>query len=420
MDSELDTNSFEIEPAEDDSGAEDLHDFPPEQTVNRLIEYSVRMGASDVFFNCSESEMNVSVRHLGVMKQIALLPLDAGLRCMQHIRAAAGMRFHEKRLPQDARWLRQMPGGRVIDMRLNTMPTIYGESLAIRLLERDSKLGRLDALGLVGPQLDLLISMLHSPSGLILVTGPTGAGKTTTLYASLAYLNDGRRKIHTIEDPVEYTVPGIHQSQVDDAHGADYPQLLRSILRQGPDVIMIGEVRDRVAAETAVRAANSGQLVFATLHAPVAANAIQSLISLGVSAYFVCTSLLGVIGQRLMRTLDPATRVKMDLTDAPRTFEEVRPWLGPDEGKVIYAAASDQNGAEGYAGRTGVFELLLPTPNVRRMIRDGQPSSAVAQKAIDEGMLDFRRAALIKVAKGLTSFDEMLRVVPTGDLWIDE
>jgi general secretion pathway protein E len=394
-------------------------EMSPEATVHRLIDYAVQIGASDVFFNCNDHEVEISARHLGVVKQIALLPAEVGFRCMGFIRAAAGMRYHEKRQPQDGRWLRRKANGRTTDMRLNTMPTIYGESLAIRLLERNSQLRQLDALGFVGPQMDLLISMLLSPSGLILVTGPTGAGKTTTLYACLEYLNDGRRKIHSIEDPVEYTLPGVQQSQVDEVNGPDYPQLLRSVLRQGPDVIMIGELRDKIAAETAVRAANSGQLVFATLHAPVAAAAIQSLIGLGIPPYFVCTSLLGVLGQRLIRTLNPKTKISIDLTDAPRTFEEVQPWLAPDEGKRVCAASHD-DGTEGFTDRTGVFEVLVPTPPLRKLIRERQPSSAVAQKAVEDGMLDFRRSALIKVAKGITSFDEMLRVVPTGDLWVDE
>lgn len=427
---ELDEEAFA--PASDDPPQlpEGFPDLTPEATVQRLIDYAVQINASDIFFNCNDSEVEVSARHLGVVRQIARLPHDVGFRCLGFIRAAAGMRFHEKREPQDGRWLRRLPNGRVLDMRLNTMPTLYGESFAIRLLERNTALTKLENLGFVGPQLGLAISMLQSPSGLILVTGPTGAGKTTTLYACLEFLNDGRRKIHSIEDPVEYTLPGVRQSQVDEVNGPGYAQLLRSVLRQGPDVIMIGEIRDKEAAETAIRAANSGQLVFATLHAPVAAAAVQSLIGLGIPPYFVCTSLLGVIGQRLARTLDPKTRTPVDLSDAPRTFDEVRPWLEPEDGQVVYAAGNSDlagsNGThlgpatEGYIGRTGVFEIMVTTPALRKMIRERQPASAIMQKAIEDGMVDLRRAAMIKVAKGITSFDELFRVVPTGDLWIDE
>ncbi len=391
--------------------------LPPEQIVESLLDEAIDAGASDLFFGCSEDDVEVSIRHLGMVKRIATLPLEAGIRCMMHIRAAAGMKFHEKRVPQDGRWVRRRADGRVIDLRLNTMPTVHGESFAIRLLDRSTQLHSLDRLGLVDAQYDALVTMLHSPSGLILVTGPTGSGKTTTLYSCLQHLNDGRRKIHTIEDPVEYTFPGMRQT---DAGHVEFNELLRGVLRQSPDVIMIGEVRDKETADTAVRAANSGQLVFATLHAPIAAAAVQAMINLGSSPYFLCASLLGVVGQRLIRTLNPQTRTPMDLSDAPRTFEEIAPWLKPGEGRTIYAAASDGNGDDGYAGRTGVFEILTISPTLRQLICEETPASVLTQKAIEEGMIDFRRAALVKVAQGLSTFDEMFRTVPTGDMWVHE
>jgi general secretion pathway protein E len=397
----------------------ELSELAPEQIVESLIDDAVDAKASDLFIGCSESEVEVSIRHLGLIKPIATLPLDLGFRCMLHIRAVAGMKFHEKRLPQDGRWVRRMADGRIIDLRLNTMPTVHGESFSIRLLDRASQLRALDSLGLVGSQLDTLITMLHSPSGLILVTGPTGSGKTTTLYACLQYLNDGSRKIHTLEDPVEYAFKGLRQTQLE-GNGADFHELLRGVLRQSPDVIMIGEIRDKMTAETAVRAANSGQLVFATLHSPVASAAIQALLSLGTSPYFVFSSLLGVIGQRLMRTLNPQSRVPIDLSDAPRTFEEVEQWLQPGEGKIVYSAAPDGNRSDGYSGRTGTFEVLSVTPAIRQAVEQQAQTSIVAQRAIEEGMIDFRRSALIKVAQGITSFDEMFRVVPTGELWVGE
>src|SRR5207237_1310142 len=189
-----------------------------------------------------------------------------------------------------------------------------------------------------------------------------GAGKTTTLYACLNYLNNGQRKINTIEDPIEYALAGVRQSQVNPRLEVDFPELLRSVLRQAPDVIMVGEVRDPVTAETAVRAANSGHLVLATLHAPVAAGAIQSMLSLGVHPHFLSSSLRGVIAQRLIRTLCPKCKTSFDLTDSVHTFDEVRPWLEPGQGQVLYGpvgcAACRMNG---YAGRTGVFELLTVT-----------------------------------------------------------
>lgn len=392
--------------------------FSPDLAVTLLVDHAVRLGASDLFLASEENQVRVSVRHLGIVREVARMSNEQGARCMFHIRAAAGLKYDERRKPQDGRWVRRRKSGQAVDLRINTMPTLYGESMAIRVLVRDSQLLSLEALGMAAPQLGLLKSWLQSPSGLILVTGPTGSGKTTTLYACLSHLNDGRRRIHTIEDPIEYAIDGLLQSQVDDLNGPDFRQLLRAVLRQSPDVLMIGELRDEAAAETAVRAANSGQLVFATLHAPVAVGAIQSMLGMGIHPHFLCNSLLGVIGQRLVRTLNPETKVPLDLSSAPRTFDEVRPWLEAGQGEVVYAAAEDGTDREGFRGRCGIYEMLNMSPALREMVFAGRPSSDLVRKAVDEGMLDFRRASLIKVAQGATSFDEILRVVPAADQWV--
>lgn len=392
--------------------------FAPDLAVTLLVDHAVRLGASDLFLASEENQVRVSIRHLGIVREVARMSNEQGARCMFHIRAAAGLKYDERRKPQDGRWVRRRKAGQAVDLRINTMPTLHGESMAIRVLVRDSHLLSLEALGMAAPQLGLLRNWLQSPSGLILVTGPTGSGKTTTLYACLSQLNDGRRKIHTIEDPIEYAIDGLLQSQVDDLNGPDFRQLLRAVLRQSPDVLMVGELRDMAAAETAVRAANSGQLVFATLHAPVAVGAIQSMLGMGIHPHFLCNSLLGVIGQRLVRTLAPETKVPLDLSTAPRTFDEVRPWLEAGQGEVVYAAAEDGTDREGYRGRCGIYEMLNMSPALREMVFAGRSSSDLVRKAVDEGMLDFRRASLIKVAQGDTSFDEILRVVPAADQWV--
>ncbi len=407
----------EVDPPASVDGAQ-LDRFSPELAVALLVDHAARIGASDLFIASAEHDVRVSARRLGIVREIARMSPEQGTRCMFHLRAAAGLKYDERRKPQDGRWVRHRQGGPSIDLRINTMPTLHGESMAMRILIRDSQLLSLDSLGLADPQLGTLLSWLQSPSGLILITGPTGSGKTTTLYACLQRLNDGRRKIHTIEDPIEYAVEGVLQSQVDDLNGPDYRQLLRAVLRQSPDVVMIGEVRDAMAAETAVRAANSGQLVFATLHAPVAVGAIQSMLGMGVHPHFLCNSLLGVIGQRLVRTLDPTSKRRLDLSHAPQTFAEVRPWLASGEGDFVYAAASNDSDGEGYLGRCGIYELLSMSPALANLISAGRPSSEIARQAVEEGMLDFRRASLIKVAQGVTSFDEILRVVPTAEQWV--
>src|SRR5262245_27425971 len=391
-----------------------LRSDDPERVVAPLVEHAVRIHASDMYFAVNEDDVEVQVRHLGIVRSLALLSREAGQRCIAHIRAMSHVRLVERRHPQDGRWAFRLFGGRLVDLRINTVPTLYGETLAMRVLERESNLQKLESLGLVGPQLGTLISVLHRPSGLILVTGPTGCGKTTTLYACLHYLNDGTRKIHTLEDPIEYAVRGLHQTQVDLGISADFQEMLRGVLRQGPDIVMIGEVRDQATAEITVRAANSGQLVFASLHAPVAAAALQSMLSLKVPSYLLGESLSAVVAQRLVRAINRETAIPVDLSSAPRTFEEVQPWLN-EPVSTVYAAAGDLDGNGDYLGRSGVFEILTPTPEVRRLLLQGVSASAVARQAVEEGMIDFRRAALLKVAEGVTTFDEIQRVVPSLD-----
>jgi type II secretory ATPase GspE/PulE/Tfp pilus assembly ATPase PilB-like protein len=266
-----------------------------------------------------------------------------------------------------------------------------------------------------------LVQLLSNSSGLLLVTGLAGSGKTTTLYACLRDLNTGERKINTIEDPIEYAIDGLRQSQVNMKLDIGFAELLRSVLRQAPDVIMIGEIRDAETADTAVRAANSGHLVLATLHAPVAAGAIQSMLRLGVHSHFLSSSLLGVIAQRLMRTLCPKCKVAFDMSQAPHTFEEVRPWLESGQGENLYGPKGCRDCyMTGYAGRTGVFEVLSVTGGIRKLIDDKASTHVIRKKALEEGLIEFRHSAMLKVAQGETSIEEVIRVVPSEYLTGEE
>jgi len=269
-------------------------------------------------------------------------------------------------------------------------------------------------IGMTREQLADFLGMIESPGGLVVLTGPTGSGKTATLYASLMRLNNGRRKINTIEDPVEYAVDGLRQSQVNPQTGLGFAELLRGALRQSPDVVMIGEIRDEETAKTAVHAANSGVLVFATVHAPAASNAVQSLRSLGVHNHFLAASLRGVLSQRLLRTLCTSCKTTFDVADAPHTFDAVRPMLAQGEGHQLFAARGCPacNGT-GYGGRTGVFEVMPVTRSLRDLIAAGAPTHDLRTQAVRGGMLEFRQAALVKVARGETSTEEMFRVIPT-------
>ena len=382
----------------------DLRDNDLGQAVANLVAYASDLGASDLFLGSYESDLCIAVRHLGILERVSRVSKDEGRRVLNHIKALGGMDLGQRLRPQDGRWVVDLPNGRRVDLRISTVPTLHGEDMAIRLLDRDMRLMALENLGMHPQDLGKLQSMLSSPSGLILVTGPTGAGKTTTLYACLNYLNNGTRKINTIEDPIEYSLEGVHQSQVNWKIDLDFPELLRSLLRQSANVIMIGEVRDPITAATAVRAAKSGTVVFATLHAATATAAIDAMLALDVHPHFLATSLLGVIAQRLVRTLCPKCKEGFDISESPGTLEDVRQWLAPDQGQQIYSAPGcDKCGHAGYTGRTGVFELFRLTREMRRLIANRQSVSDIRDLAIQKGMFDVRRSALLKVAEGITS-----------------
>ncbi|HEY7423526.1 MAG TPA: GspE/PulE family protein [Gemmataceae bacterium] len=393
----------------------------PEQTIVALLEQASQLHASDLFLASSEDSVDVSVRHLGTIRPLVRLPLELGHRCIAHIKVMANMDVTERRHPQDGRWIHRTANSPV-DLRVSTLPTLHGEDCAFRLFWRSLPTLTLEDLGFLRGQLNDFLAMLNSPSGLILVTGPTGSGKTTTLYACLRYLQDGARKIHTIEDPVEHEMAGVRQSQVNPRIGLGFPELLRGVLRQDPDVILIGEIRDACTAETAVHAANSGHLVLATLYAPIAAGAVQSMRGWGVNLHFLGHSLLGVVAQRLVRTLCPRCRAPFPLPeDAPHPFPEVKAWLGPDEGHTLFAAhGCPECHRTGYSGRTGVFETMRVSPLLRRMIAEGQQTPLLREQARREGMMEMRQTALLKVARGETTAEEVIRDVPTEYLGLEE
>lgn len=409
----------------------DVSKLPVDQAVAALIDRAVRMGASDLFFVTNEQHVAAHVRHLGIMRLLSVISPDAGKRYLAHVKAMAGMDMGgAARRPMDGRWIYESSVEATasdaadgnesnttdadVDLRISVIPTLHGEDFAIRLLGRGLHAHCLDSLGMTRDQLSDFSAMIESPGGLVVLTGPTGSGKTATLYAALMRLNNGRRKINTIEDPVEYAVDGLRQSQVNQATGLGFAELLRGALRQSPDVVMIGEIRDEETARTAVHAANSGILVFATIHAPAASNAVQSLRSLGVHNHFLAASLRGVLSQRLLRTLCTSCKTTFDVTDAPHTFDAVRPMLGGQEGNTLYAARGcPACTGTGYAGRTGVFEVMTVSGSVRNLISDGAPTRDIRTAAVRQGMLEFRQTALLKVARGETSTEEMFRVIPT-------
>jgi len=404
-----------------DAGVIDLEEEDAAVAAAKLIEYAAGLPASDLFINSDEDGVTVAVRYLGILRRVAQLPKDEGRRLLYHFKAVAGMDVGQRLRPEDGRWVFRRQNGDKVDLRVNSVPSLHGEDLAIRVLDRNVRLLDLAILGLHPQDLAKVQAMVGGPGGMILVTGPMGAGKTTTLYACLRAVNDGKRKINTIEDPIEYALDGVRQSQVNLKAGVDFPDLLRNVLRQSADVIMIGEVRDPITAETAVRAATSGQLVLATLHAATAPAAIDTMLALQVHPHFLATSLQGIIAQRLVRTLCDKCKLPIDISESPQTFDDVRKWLAPGQGQTIHAAPGcPACRFEGYVGRTGVFEVLRASKEIRSLIAQRRTVREIREQAIREGMLDVRRSALLKVAEGITSTEEMMRVIPAEHLLPDD
>ena len=396
-----------------------LDGLDPQDAAQEIVRRAVERAASDLFLYSDENGISVAIRALGQIEPLAALARDQGRHLLNFFKTQAGLDIAERRRPQEGRWL-FADGEARIDLRINVVPTLFGEDLAVRILDRRFGLRSLDGLGMTRTDLARLQSLLASPSGLILVTGPTGTGKTTTLYACIQHLNRGTHKINTIEDPIEYAIAGVRQSQVNVRIGVDFPDLLRNILRQAPDVIMIGEIRDEETAATAIRAANSGHLVLATLHSPRAAGAVQSLRALGANPYFLSSCLLGVIAQRLVRTLCPTCRVAYDISESPQTFADIQSLLEPGLGTFLYGPGGcEECGGRGYRGRTGVFEVMTFNQQLRKSIFQERPAEEIETLAIENGMVEFRRAVMLQVAHGVTSTEEVLRELPAEYLGLE-
>ena len=361
---------------------------------------------------------HVAVRLDGRVCPQGTLSADLGQRLVNYIKVTAGMEPSERRRPQDGRITRDIDG-RPVDLRIAIFPTNHGESVAVRIQDRDAALLSMEDLGLARQQLSALSSLIDAPSGLVLVSGPTGAGKTTTLYAILRRLADGSRKIITVENPIEYDLPGIDQSEVNYKIGVDYASLLRAGLRQDPNVIMIGEVRDSETAQAVVRAANSGRLVFATTHAVQAASAVESLISLGAHPHFVGRSFRGAIAQTLVRRLCPYCTVPLAETTDTQLLEDVRHLLEPNEKPTLSLGRGCPHCRHtGYRNRLGVFEVLVAGEQVREMIARGAPAREVAEAARRARMIGISEAAKLAALRGLTSVEELVQNV--SELWVEE
>ncbi|HET9046356.1 MAG TPA: type II secretion system ATPase GspE [Casimicrobiaceae bacterium] len=391
--------------------AEDLLDTgtqaPVIRMINALLLQALRERASDLHFEPYEMRSVVRFRVDGVLRDVIEPPRALHAAIVSRLKIMATLDIAEKRLPQDGRIALKL-GDKQVDVRVSTLPTGAGERVVLRLLDKDSARLDLAALGMGADTLTAIDRLIREPHGIVLVTGPTGSGKTTTLYAALSRLPRGTTNMMTVEDPIEYALDGVAQTQVNPRIDLNFARALRAILRQDPDVIMIGEIRDLETAQIAVQASLTGHLVLATLHTNDAASAVTRLADMGVEPYLLASSLLGVLAQRLVRTLCPACRVAA----APSTGEAAMlATMGASaETPVWTAPGCAECNDSGYRGRTGVYELLVVDESIRRMIHDGSSEPAIRDAASRAGMRSLRVDGGRWLAQGSTSLAELMRV----------
>ncbi len=403
---------------EDASHHEDLLDVasraPVIKLVNLVLLEAVKSRTSDVHVQPYEGRLVVRFRVDGVLKDVFEPPKPLQEEIISRIKIMGGMNIAEHRLAQDGRTTVEV-GDRVVDLRISTLPTSMGERAVIRLLDKGIRLYELADLGMPAPVMKVFRKLIHNDHGIILVTGPTGSGKTTTLYAALQEINTQEQNILTLEDPIEYRLEGISQTQVSHQKGMTFASGLRHVLRQDPDIIMVGEIRDAETARMATQSALTGHLVFSTLHTNDAAGAVARMLDLGVEPYLLASSLLGVLAQRLVRQICPHCR-----QEVPVTPEDLERWsLMPDElpGPTLFKGAGcDKCMHSGYHGRKGIFELLVVNEQIRQSILHYEKASSIKAMAQKTGMVALRGAGIAKAIEGLTTMDEVARVSMRDDL----
>ena len=399
--------------AGDSEFVEHLRDLATEapviRLVNQIIGRVVDLRASDIHLEPFEDTLQVRYRIDGVLRNDAPVAIDMAAAVTSRIKLMAHLNIAERRLPQDGR-IKTRIKGREIDLRVSTLPTVHGESVVIRVLDRASVRIELEKMGFASDILARFRDLLARPHGILLVTGPTGSGKTTTLYASLTKLDSAALKIVTVEDPVEYQLGGINQVQVQSQIGLDFAQSLRSILRQDPDVIMIGEMRDGETAQIAVQSALTGHLVLSTLHTNTAAGAVVRLVDMGIERYLITSTLNGVLSQRLVRRLCSDCREGVDLDAAQAAAAGLARFFGGGGGRIYRAAGCPSCKHTGYLGRTSIHELLPIDDAMVHAILEGEDATALHALARSRGMRTLFEDGLRKVAEGVTSLEEVARV----------
>lgn len=398
---------------EEEAGADD--DKPAVNFVNQMIESAVRAGASDIHIEPQEKYLRIRFRIDGVLHEVMQAPSKMQASIISRVKVIGNMDIAERRIPQDGRATVKVEQ-QIIDMRIASLPSVYGERITIRMLPRNTRAITVHELGFTPENERRIIEASEKPYGFVLVTGPTGSGKSTTLYALLSRLNRIEKNIITLEDPVERRFAGINQIQLNNRAGMTFASGLRAILRSDPDIVMVGEIRDLETAKIAVEAALTGHLVFSTLHTNDAASTVTRLAEMGIEPFLIASSVICVVAQRLVRVLCPSC--KKPVTYRKRELQRLIPdfpfdsGTGDDDPVTIYHAGrciSCNN--TGYRGRRGVFEIMKISPRIRDMILTGRHAPEIKEVAIEEGMSTLRYDGLLKVKAGITSYEEMLRVI---------
>jgi general secretion pathway protein E len=405
---------YEISTEAEEEDVHHLRDMALEapiiKLVNLIISKAVEERASDIHIEPFENDLKIRYRIDGILHDVESPPKRLQSAVISRVKIMAKLNIAERRLPQDGR-IRLRVSGKEIDLRVSTIPTLYGESVVMRILDRSSAIIGLDKLGFPHEALKGYEELINRPYGILLVTGPTGSGKTTTLYASLNKINSSEKKIITIEDPIEYQLDGINQIQVKPKIGLTFANGLRHIVRQDPDIIMVGEIRDLETADIAIHSALTGHLVFSTLHTNDAPGAVTRLLDMGIESFLVSSSLIGVLAQRLVRIICPDCKAPV------KPSEEFLEEIGAEKGVFIYhGTGCEECRYTGYKGRTGIFELMVLTEDIRRLILEKTSANIIKQKAVSLGMQTLRENGWQKVREGITTMEEVLRVTQEEEI----
>src|SRR5246500_224792 len=410
-DDDFDLENLEVTGGDEDPNAEalgrdDVEDAPIVRFVNKILLDAIKKGASDIHFEPYEKMFRIRTRLDGVLKEVAVPPVQLAVKIVARLKVMSRLDIAERRVPQDGRIKMRLSKNRAIDFRVSTCPTLFGEKVVTRILDPSSAMLGIDALGYEPIQRELYLKYLAKPQGMILVTGPTGSGKTVSLYTGLNILNNEDCNISTAEDPAEINLPGINQVNVNNKVGLTFASALRAFLRQDPDVIMVGEIRDLETAEIAIKAAQTGHLVLSTLHTNDAPQTLTRLVDMGVKPYAIATSVSLIIAQRLARRLCNNCKQQVDV---PREalLKEGFTEMDVAQGMKIFGPKGCANCTDGYKGRVGIYQVLPVTDAIARIILAVGSAVDIADQADKEGVWDLRRAGLEKVKSGLTSLEEV-------------